>query len=73
MVAFEFPYNFASVGILQTFWYGLGIPSTYGYILDPENSHADFKKHILDRRSVLPYGINLTLAPIDRKSFFYHM
>jgi hypothetical protein len=69
MVAFESPYNFAyvSVGILQTFWYGLSIPCTYGYILDPENSRANFKKHILDRRAVLPHGINLILAPIDCK------
>jgi hypothetical protein len=46
MGAFESLDNFASVGILQTFLYGLCIPFTYGYILDPENSRADFKKPI---------------------------
>jgi hypothetical protein len=70
MVAFESSDNFAAVVILQTFLYGLGIPSTYGYILDPENSRADFKKPILDRRAAVPHGINLIFAPIDRKSFF---
>jgi D-alanyl-lipoteichoic acid acyltransferase DltB (MBOAT superfamily) len=37
--------------------------------LDPENGHSHFIKHKSYRRVVLPYGINLILAPIDRKSF----
>jgi hypothetical protein len=42
LVAFDSPYNFACVGILQNFFYSFGKPST---CLDPENVCADFKMH----------------------------
>jgi hypothetical protein len=59
------------VGVLETFLYSLGIPSSaLGYILEKEKGCADFKKHMLVRYKVLPNGISLILASIDRKSFF---
>jgi hypothetical protein len=45
LVAFDSPYNFASVSVLQNLFYILGVPSTKRYFLDPENGRADFIIH----------------------------
>jgi hypothetical protein len=64
MVAFESSDNFASAVILQTFLYGLGIPSTFDYILDPENSRADFKQELNSSR---PGAIRREVGTADMK------